>query len=339
MKKWFGRRFKKNILVLGSDGMLGHDVYEHFKALSEQAGSEIGEVTGLDVKDGIKVDEDIFSGDSSLGAFFRRSIWYDFCINCVAYTNTAAAEKQDEGYYDSYRLNALAPKYIARACAERDTKLIHVSTDYVFSQHSLHGAAVGNSTYGTYDEQFPCNMYGLHKLLGEQFVKDEMQDNYAILRTSWLYGAHNHKSFIHKFVRNVVKALNEGKTEIEMTSNEVSIPTCTSTVIDCMTKLVCDKWVSGTMHAVPFLLEEEQVSRCDFAQAILLCLQLFTNGCDFTKVTLVHVERNLLQPTWSPMHSCFSMQLPYWRDALTEFMKKNGQEIVDWAIKQCNTVG
>lgn len=34
MKKWFGRRYKKNILVLGSDGMLGHDVYEHFKALS-----------------------------------------------------------------------------------------------------------------------------------------------------------------------------------------------------------------------------------------------------------------------------------------------------------------
>lgn len=166
-----------------------------------------------------------------------------------------------------------------------------------------------------------------------------MQDNYAILRTSWLYGAHNHKSFIHKFVRNVVKALNEGKTEIEMTSNEVSIPACTSTVIDCMTKLVCDKWVSGTMHAVPFLLEEEQVSRCVFAQAILLCLQLFTNGCDFTKVTLVHVERNLLQPTWSPMYSCSSMQLPYWRDALTEFMKKNGQEIVDWAIKQCNTAG
>lgn len=227
-------------------------------------------MTGLDVKDGVNVHEDPLTCSSSLKSYFAKSPCFDFCINCIAYTNTAAAENDAEGQRMSYRLNALAPKYIARACAESGTKLVHVSTDYVFSQHSMHREMIGGSTFGTYDEPFPCNMYGLHKLLGEEFIRDEMHGNdYAILRTSWLYGAHNSKSFVHKFIRNVVKVLKEGKHEVEMTSNEVSVPTSTSVVMQCIDELVRSSWTPGIMHAVAQLCNSIAPSRCDFANEIL----------------------------------------------------------------------
>lgn len=68
------------------------------------------------------------------------------------------------------------------------------------------------------------NIYGLQKLIGEKFIKEGMkQSQYAILRTSWLYGAHNCKSFVHKFLKNFMAkkkehdASSDGIFEFEMT--------------------------------------------------------------------------------------------------------------------------
>lgn len=59
------RNKKLNILVLGSDGMLGHDVYVYFQRLSALHDSNIGVVTGITKADGIDV-----SKKYNLGAFF-----------------------------------------------------------------------------------------------------------------------------------------------------------------------------------------------------------------------------------------------------------------------------
>src|SRR5205807_3422182 len=54
----------------------------------------------------------------------------DVVINCAAYTNVDGAEGDEP---TAHAVNAAGPEYIARACAHAGARMIHISTDYVFS--------------------------------------------------------------------------------------------------------------------------------------------------------------------------------------------------------------
>ena len=117
----------------------------------------------------------------------------------------------------SYKVNALIPKNLARICHAHGIKLIHVSTNEVFSNSF--------SNKCSNDTPNPTSVYGMHKYLGELFIKENMDEGeYAILRTSWLYGMHNSKSFIHKCVKTFVNHERNG-TELFGIDQEISIPT------------------------------------------------------------------------------------------------------------------
>ena len=333
----FGKR-KLNILVLGKDGMLGYDVYEYFKKLSALNNSNIGVVTGITKSDGIDV-----SKRHALGVWMMNKIHYDWCINCIAYTDTWKAEHDAEGKLISYKLNALAPQYIAESCNQYKTKLIHISTDYVFSEMSL-PSFVGEKV-DIFNEPFPKNNYGMHKLLGEKGIAESFKSNkdYAILRTSWLYGMHNSKSFVHKFMKNVGKACKEANNEksakviVDMTSDERSIPTSTDCVISCIDNVIEHK-MHGIMHAVPTnRLYDNPPSRLDFAKAILayyccgeelFCRKLCAVGLNGTCL-----PADALQPSNSAMVSSFCNAGP-WEWNLNNFMKKHGKEILVFATKE-----
>lgn len=334
----FGKR-KLNILVLGADGMLGYDVYEHFKKQSTLEDSNVGTVTGITLADGFD-----FTVRHELGAFMTNKIHYDWCINCIAYTDTWKAEHDSEGKLMSYKLNALAPKYIAESCNFHKTKLIHISTDYVFSEMSY--SLFTGIKADIFNEPFPKNNYGMHKLLGEKEIAESFnlrRKNYAILRTSWLYGAHNSKSFVHKFMKNVGKACKEANNEesaeviVDMTSDEHSIPTSTACVIDCIDDVIkYSKY--GIMHAVPFsAISETPPSRLDFAKEILANYkygeELFGRKISDVVLNGTSLPPAALQPTRSSMMSSFS-DVASWQWYIYKFMRKHGKEILEFAIKE-----
>lgn len=331
---WFqsGKKKKrKNIVILGCNGMLGHDVMEHFTQLAARKESknscfEVGIVTGIDVKDGVDVTD-----SHSLWEFFHDKIHYDICINCIAHTDTKAAETTAEGKIASYKLNALAVKNIATICREMDMKLIHISTDYVFSQHC------GNAPFSTLADEFPCNVYGEHKLIGELYIQSILEPtDYCIMRTSWLYGAHNHKSFVHKFMKNVIRAIHEGKTEVEMNECETSMPTSTQLLVDQMDFAIAND-ASGIFHAVGGY-ESGPVTRAEFASEILRafimkgCIgeELEDKLCDI-EVVPTHIE------TYQPSNSAMESSTPgfgNWKMYLQLFAAKHGKEIIEWAEEQ-----
>jgi dTDP-4-dehydrorhamnose reductase len=147
-------------------------------------------------------------------------------------TDTVSAETTENGKNLSYKLNAQFLNHLATVCKIFKTKLIHISTDYVFSELCNPCINIDTHSYlygfSPVDIPFPKNNYGLHKLLGEQFIQNIMHKNtYAILRTSWLYGKHNEKSFVHKFLKNALKCCKENIL-IDVTNNEYSIPTSTT---------------------------------------------------------------------------------------------------------------
>lgn len=158
-----------NILVTGSNGMLGRDLVPALQA----AGHTVLATTHstLDITDASHVEHTL------------QAHTPDVVINCAAYTAVDKAETEKDA---CTRINVTGVEHLVRACAQTGTTLMQLSTDYVF-----------DGTQESYNEnsvQHPINHYGATKALAEQHIGASLQKHY-IVRTSWLFGKHG-KNFI-----------------------------------------------------------------------------------------------------------------------------------------------
>lgn len=151
----------EKVLVLGVRGMLGTDLGEVF--------SQAGEVIGLD-REEVDVTNRIQLQQAVLG--IRPSI----IINATGYTDVDGAEGAREA---AFILNDTAVGYMVEAAQSVGAKLVHISTEYVFSGEKSDG----------YQEDVPTsprNVYGESKAAGEKHIV--AYDRGYLVRTSWLYG-------------------------------------------------------------------------------------------------------------------------------------------------------
>jgi len=148
------------ILILGSDGMLGHVVKMYF----EEKDYDVVCTTRRDEK-----SELYFNITNSVGEIERiiKRVKPDVVINCIGILNKVA----DEHKALAILINSYLPHYLDEISVENNFKLIHVSTDCVFDGKT-----------GNYDEMSIPNetsMYGRTKALGEV-----INDRSVTLRTS-----------------------------------------------------------------------------------------------------------------------------------------------------------
>ena len=321
---------KINILILGYNGMLGHDVYQYFYKLSQKDGSGIGKVIGIGSDSDINV-----LIRHELGAYFLDSIHFDYCINCIAYTDTHDAQFSENGKLTDYKLNAIVPKNVSESCMFFKTHLIHISTDYVFSENSgSYSNHFPCDPYGINSNEFPVNNYGMDKLLGEKFIQQNFakwNKGYSILRVSWLYGMHKRKSFIHKFIKNAYNnLLNNKSLELQMTSNEFSVPTSTDFVVQAINDVI-DNNMHGIIHAVP-KYSGNGVSRLEFAEEIISSIpeNIKVNGLKMNQIKLKPIETHSYYPLYSVMESSnFHFHKYDWKYYLDSFIYKNIESIIE----------
>lgn len=191
---------------------------------------------------------DIAKEDSVHNFFAENQI--DFCINAAAYT---AVDKAEEDRQAAFEANALGAKYVADACKVHHTKLIHISTDYVFD---------GSSTlpYTETDATNPLNYYGTTKLFGEKYINDCLPTA-TIIRTSWVYS-----SFGHNFVKTMLRLMKE-RSELSVVNDQIGSPTYAASlaniIMQCIT-LSGAKDITGTYH----YSSGASISWFQFAQAI-----------------------------------------------------------------------
>jgi len=110
-------------------------------------------------------------------------------INAAAYT---AVDMAEEDVQLANVVNGDAPSAMALAAAARGIPFLHISTDYVFN-------GSGTQARKPNDAVDPLGVYGHSKLLGEERVQNA-GGNYAILRTSWVFSAHN-ANFVKTMLR------------------------------------------------------------------------------------------------------------------------------------------
>jgi dTDP-4-dehydrorhamnose reductase len=170
--------------------------------------------------------------DITDGAALRGALGAEtrLVLNAAADTRVDAAESDPHHVL----VNAVAVGAVAALCRRLDAKLVHVSTDYVFSGKGLR-------PYREDDPVDPVNTYGRAKLLGERRAFEEGQD-VLVLRTSWLFGTGG-----VNFVDTILKKVEGGAREIPVVDDQVGRPTFAVDLAQAIRRLV-EKRVRGVVH-------------------------------------------------------------------------------------------
>lgn len=170
------------VLITGCKGQLGTELQKQLM----QGFSEIGPLPEK-FKNATVIATDVDTLDitdrTEVMAFVRRH-QPDVIISCAAYTNVDGCEQHPE---DAFKVNALGPRNLAMAADKVGARIIHVSTDYVFSGN-------GNHPLDESELPHPVSVYGKTKLLGEQYVQ-QFCHRHFIVRTAWLY-SYTGKNFV-----------------------------------------------------------------------------------------------------------------------------------------------
>jgi dTDP-4-dehydrorhamnose reductase len=230
------------VLILGKNGMLGHDL---LKVFVKEDVIALGS-SDLDVTDQEAVFEQFMT------------IQPDVVINATGYTKVDQAEKEEE---QANEINGYAVGILAKASREIDATLVHFSTDYVFKGDNPAGYREDAATSA-------INAYGRSKELGEKLMVEEMEiqsdmyepaGKYFLIRTSWLFGKHG-----KNFVDTMLKLGNEKKV-LNVVNDQRGKPTYTMDLAQQVKFLLDTKeYPSGIYHVT----NEEETSWYDFAKAI-----------------------------------------------------------------------
>jgi dTDP-4-dehydrorhamnose reductase len=207
------------ILVTGKNGQLGRSIDKLVNANTK---------TG----NGHNSNEFIFTGREELDLSKQDSIAnyfdnnkFDIIINCAAYT---AVDKAEEEYELANQINHLAVKQLAKITKAQKSKLIHISTDYVFDGES-------DKPYKESDTTNPINVYGRTKLSGEQALQKAMSNNAIIIRTSWVYSEYG-----NNYVKTMLR-LGKERDELSIVSDQIGSPTYAADLAGVILSIIDNK--------------------------------------------------------------------------------------------------
>ena len=276
------------VLVTGAKGQLGTDL------MNELAKRGV-EGIGVDVQ-----EMDITDAEACRRVI--KNSGADAVIHCAAYTAVDAAEDNVDL---CRRINGEGTRNVAQACKEADTKLMYISTDYVFDGQ-------GTRPWEPDDERHPLNVYGQTKYEGELAV-EELSDKYFIVRIAWVFGVAG-KNFIKTMLR-----LGKERGAVSVVDDQIGSPTYTYDLARLLVDMIqTDKY--GRYHAT----NEGLCSWYEFAK------EIFRQAGMDVPVTPVSSDAFPAKAT-RPSNSRLNKdklsengfeRLPAWQDALGRFLKE-----------------
>lgn len=282
------------ILVTGAHGMLGRYLVGMLSNLPV-AGNVGLEVTATD-----REQLDITHPQNTLR--FVSDCKPDVIVNCAAFTNVDACETQVS---DAFAVNTTGAKSVAMAGKEVGAKIVHISTDYVFDGSKM-------DSYCETDRPNPLSVYGKSKLEGERAIQ-EIADNYAILRTAWVFGPYR---------RNFVTAILErGKKDrkVSVVTDQHGSPTYTADLSQAVWNVISQD-VRGLYH----FTNTGRCSRYDWAKKIF---ELTGEPVSVLPVKTADYKRAAVVPQNSALNCAKYLlatghKIRPWQEALEEYLQK-----------------
>jgi dTDP-4-dehydrorhamnose reductase len=279
------------ILITGANGQLGTELLRTL----EQKNIKIITATKT------QLDITIHNQVKDYLAYHRP----EWVINCAAYTDVDSAEKNLEL---AHQINAIGPENLAHGCEFSGSKLLHISTDSVFSSDTP-------KYFTPYEIVNPINQYSKSKALGEELIVKKCSKNYWIIRTSWLYG-----NYGGKFVNSILKNIYMNK-HVSVVDDQFGQPTNSKDLAEFIKSFILEPPSIGIYHFANI----GYVSRFDLAKQISL---FFNRDCsqferiktekkigiaERPKYSLISLDKNSFTPK--------NGYIP-WDESLTQFLSQ-----------------
>jgi len=284
--------FMNNILVTGGNGQLGSELKEIAPNYQDY------NFLFTDVK-----DLDITNHTTVATFVVRNNI--TAIINCAAYTAVDKAESEPEL---SNAINHLAVANFAQIAKDKNIKLIHISTDYVFD-------GTNHKPYVETDTPNPQSVYGKTKLDGELAIQAMNPANSIIIRTSWVYS-----KFGNNFVKTMLR-LAETRDEISVVADQIGSPTNAADLAETILSILPQ--VSNETVELFHYSNEGVCSWYDFAKAIfdIKSIDIEVNAIESTEYPTA-AER----PFYSVLNKerikeVFQIETPFWKDSIIKNLK------------------
>jgi dTDP-4-dehydrorhamnose reductase len=225
-------------------------------------------------------------------------------VNCAAWTDVDGAENSEAL---AFRVNSDGAENVARGAKLCGAKLIHISTDYVFSGESF-------TPWQVDDPLNPQSAYGRTKADGEQRVRETYPEKTSVVRTAWLYspwGKNFAKTMTHRAIN--------GDGEVRVVNDQMGQPTSSTDLAKQLVEMGLSYSPTGTYHGTNC----GQATWFEFAQEIFKLA-----GVDVSRVVPVsssEYPRPAKRPSYSVLsHDAWAKTdvepMRDWRIALAEAM-------------------
>ncbi|KKR55415.1 MAG: dTDP-4-dehydrorhamnose reductase [Candidatus Curtissbacteria bacterium GW2011_GWA1_40_24] len=279
----------RKILIVGANGQLAFDLIRIFSGNYEILKADSG---NFDVADKIATES------------FIKNHAPNIVINTAAYHKTEECELNPE---KSFAVNAIGAFNVAKAAKEVGAKIVFISTDYVFDG--------GKKYFTESDAPNPLNVYGASKLAGENLTKIANED-YFIIRTSWLFGIHKSGKG-NNFVTLMLEKAKNGEN-IKVVNDQFGSPTYTYDLALKIRELIDKNIPSGAYH----ITNSNSCSWYEFAQKIF---ELTNMRISIEKIKSTDSPSRIKRPQYSVLISENLKKqgiesLRPWQDALGDFV-------------------
>ena len=287
-----------NILITGANGQLGNEM----RVLSEHYPQHTYFFTDI-------AELDITSRDSVTQFTADHSI--DIIVNCAAYTNVDKAELDED---TAHKINALAVENLGATGA----RVIHVSTDYVFSGESC-------LPYTETDAVAPRTAYGRTKRKGEVLLQAASPES-IIIRTAWLYS-----TFGNNFVKTMLRLGQERET-LGVVFDQIGSPTYAADLATVIFAAInSPEWHAGVYH----FTNEGVCSWYDFTHEIFSRAKYLLSqegsdkivSCQLRPILSSEYQYQTPRPHFSVLNKnkikqTFGITIPHWTDSLQVCLEK-----------------
>ncbi len=204
------------IVILGVGGRLGAALLREYRDKFDVAGFNHRQ---LNLSDLAAVREKL------------RNTRFDILINAAGFTKVDLCETQPDR---AFLINAEAPRVVAEICDEKNARLIHFSTDYVFGGER-------REPYTEEDQASPISVYGESKLAGENNVLAAKSQN-LVVRVSWVFGP-DRPSFIDAMIQQA-----QENDEVDAVADKFSTPTYTLDIAAMLPEFFDANVAGGILH-------------------------------------------------------------------------------------------
>jgi len=282
------------VLVTGANGQLGREIKKIRNSFSQ-----IYSFTDI---------EELDVSDKEVLESYLASNPVEYIINCAAYTDVDGAEEEPERAMQLNRDVLINLK----ACLEKhsQTRLIHISTDYVFNGQLTRPLREDDRTD-------PLGMYGITKLEGEKALTGHPR--VLIIRTSWLFSV-----FGKNFVKSMINRMDQ-RNDLRIVYDQVGTPTFAEDLARAIMQIISDV-DAHNKEFVPGVFNYSNEGVCSWYDLAVEVCRLINCKGNVIPIETHEYPTPAKRPVYSVLNKSrikevYGVEVPYWRDSLEKCIK------------------